>query len=125
MRSLSSSIFAISLPNSLRDWPIQGKKQTNITLFYKKSIITFEKQLHVFNANYYFSFIHSVYTTRMLQPYLNSVYLKYAKVACMNIIFVQLYTHLNISPTLADISEHKRRVGLIYASVGLIYFLNG
>ena len=52
---------------------------------------------------------------------LNSGYSKYAVVARTRIIFVQLH-----SKHLAQCwRERERRIGLIYASVGLIYLLNG
>ena len=51
---------------------------------------------------------------------LNSGYSKYAKVAHVH-FFVQLH-----SEHLAQCwRERERRIGLIYASIGLIYFLNG
>ena len=51
---------------------------------------------------------------------LNSGYSKYAKVAR-----VHYFCTIALRTSRAVLTQRERRVGLIYASVGLIYFLNG
>ena len=61
-------------------------------------------------------FIHSAYTTRMLQPYLNSEYSKYAKGAPLH-YFCTIALQTSYAPTIIG-------VGCIHTRVGLIHLLS-